>query len=49
MTDREERFLKLALKYKQEYNNSPWWKFKKRHELYSRWQSALELMMRYTK
>ena len=49
MNKREETFLNMALYYKYQYKECAWWKFKKRHELYKSWQSALDLMMRYAK
>ena len=49
MNKREETFLNMALDYKNQYKECAWWKFKKRHELYKSWQSALDLMMRYAK
>lgn len=49
MTDREERFLNKALDYKKQYEECAWWKFQKRSELYRNWQSALDLMIRYSK
>ena len=49
MTDREEAFLDMALKYKREYDSTPWWKFAKRIELKKNWYSARECMVRYGK
>jgi hypothetical protein len=46
--DRETRFLEMALDYKKQYNECAWWKFKKRNELRKSWESALELMIRYS-
>ena len=48
MDKREEIFLNMALDYKRQYNDCAWWKFKKRIELRKSWQSALELMIRYS-
>lgn len=49
MDKRQETLLNLALKYKKQYNECPWWKFKKRNKLYKNWQLALELMVKYVK
>lgn len=45
---KEEVFLNMALQYKEQYDLTSWWKFKKRNELYKKWQSALELTVKYS-
>tara|TARA_R110002012_G_scaffold229791_1_gene402502 strand:- start:672 stop:836 length:165 start_codon:yes stop_codon:yes gene_type:complete len=47
--EKELAFLELAKEYKQKYENTPWWKFKKRMELKKSWKSAIECMCRYGK
>jgi len=47
MDSRAVTFLDMALDYKKQYENTPWWRFKKRRELKKDWYSARELMMRY--
>jgi hypothetical protein len=48
MTDREETFLNMAIKYKKEYENTPWWRFAKRADLKKSWYSAVECMVKYS-
>jgi hypothetical protein len=44
----EDLYLKHALKYKEEYYNTSWWKFKKRRELRDNWKTSLDLMVMYS-
>ena len=48
MEDKSELFLDMAIKYKLEYENCHWWQFKKKADLYSNWQSALHLAIKYS-
>ena len=49
METREETFLRMALEFKKQYEETAWWKFKKRIELKKSWYSARECMIRYGK
>ena len=49
METREETFLRMALEFKKQYEETAWWKFKKRAELKKSWYSARECMIRYGK
>jgi hypothetical protein len=44
----EDSFIKLALEYKQKYNETKWWKFKKRRYYKSMWKSGIECQVRYS-
>jgi hypothetical protein len=49
MNFKERTYLDRALFYKQQYKETPWWRFKRRSYLYSMWQSALDLMIKSSK
>ena len=42
---REEIFLDKAIKYKKDYQDCSWWKFRKKRKLYDKWQKSLSIMM----
>lgn len=44
----EEHFLNMALDFKKQYENTVWWKFKKRKELKRNWYVARECMVKYS-
>ena len=47
MKSREDIFLEMALGYKKMYNETAWWKFRKRAKLKKDWDEALVLMIRF--
>jgi hypothetical protein len=49
MKTAEDRFIDIALDYKRQYDKCAWWRFKRRHDLFSLWQGALALAIRYAK
>ncbi|MBC8306667.1 MAG: hypothetical protein H8E55_64280 [Pelagibacterales bacterium] len=48
MKSRGNLFLDMALEYKREYDNCPWWRIFKKQGLYASYESALELAMKYS-
>ncbi len=42
-----ETFYKMAIKYKKEYEETPWWMFIKKSEAKKNWYSARECMVKY--
>ena len=49
MTEKEKRFINIALKYKNQYRQCSWWKIVKRRRLYGKWKSALDLAIKHSK
>ena len=47
MNEQESGFLKLSLEYKRKYEETSWWKFRKRKYYKSMWYSARECLWRY--
>lgn len=47
MDAREKAFLDLAIKYKNEYETTKWWKFRKKSKAYDNWQKSLRLMVKH--
>jgi len=48
MKNREQRYLELALEYRDEYNKVKWWKFKERRHWKKRWDHAVDCMIRFS-
>jgi len=46
MDAREQELLKLAIEYKEEYETTKWWKFRKKNKAYENWQRSLRLMVK---
>jgi len=47
MDAREQELLKLAIEYKEEYEDTKWWKFRKKNKAYENWQRSLRLMVKH--
>ena len=47
MDSTEKSILNHAIKYKELYYKTPWWKFRKRREYYETWQSGLTMFVKY--
>lgn len=48
MNNREQKYLELALEYRDKYNNLKWWNFRQRGYWKRHWNYAVDCMIRFS-